>query len=524
MSAIILLFLGAVLTLFLGVGKKEKSIKPVAIITVLLAAGLAAYEWMARIIWGQAQLTFGPEKGIIKPQFVFEWLSWQYKPENMAMLSFDQFGLPFIILLCLITVFVLGLFKSESFKGADLIGLMLFSLCGAMLMSTYNNLVMLFLGIETLSIPLYVLAGSLKENKSSNEAAMKYFIMGAVSTAVFLLGCALIYGGTNGSMDIGALRMTLSSTPSMMAKIGVVILLAAMLFKIGAVPFHFWTPDVYEGSPTRPTAFMATVAKFAAVVALVRFLFMIAAGTFQSWIWFIAIFSVLSVLIGNMGALVQKSSKRILSYSSIAHVGYFLIGFLLVMTDESEFTLISKFFAIMLYGLAYAMGSLLLFFGVQVIEHHNQRAATLEDFKGLIYRNKWAGLSVIIGVMSLAGIPLTAGFAGKLKIFMAAWHADWWWVIVVALIGSAISIAYYFQFVRMVVTKPSEEEATNLSPISLSLGQQVFSVILVILVFLVGIYPNLIVKPYEYERSQMEAIQKKQMEKMHKSAAPTEKG
>lgn len=495
MSTLILLFIGAIAVLFIGVGKNEKTAKTATVITLILALVSLGIEWYGKIFFALNKLNAG---------WLKDWMTWQELPGNQLMLYIDHYvACPIIAILIIATLFIVALFKPEQFKGGDLMGLMLFSLCGGIMLASYASFVMMFLGIEVLSIPLYVLAGSLKNNRASNEAAMKYFIMGALSTAIFLLGLAFLYGSSKGALDIYSLRSTLGSSNPGLMKAGILIVLAALTFKMGGVPFHFWSPDVYEGSPSRSTAFMSTVAKIAAVVAFVRLTFLCISPSAGSWIMVVAIFSVLSVLLGNISAYRQSSAKRVLAYSSIAHVGYFLIGFLFfAQEDFTQFTIISSLKAIITYSFAYSMASLLVFYVIHKIETRLNRPVVVEDFKGLFASDKLLGLSLVVGLFSLAGIPLTAGFAGKLQLFSAGW-SQYWWVIIVALLGTAISIAYYFRFIKYAVSNEGIEKYV----FSFGKGEKLALIIAVLLILIVGIMPSVIHYPMEYFNAEYMKLQ-----------------
>lgn len=496
MSALIFIFLGALAVLFLGVGKLEKVVKPMAILTLLGGLALTGVEWYGKI-----------EKGLghLKSGLLFNWLNWTEIEGTRMMLDFDLFiSYSMVSIMIVACLFIVALFKSEQFKGGDLLGLMLFSLCGGIILASYTSFVMMFLGIEILSIPLYVLAGSLKHDKRSNEAAMKYFIMGALSTAIFLLGVAFLYGSSKGALDLPSLLTSFGKETPGLTKAGILIMLAAMLFKMGAVPFHYWSPDVYEGSPSRVTAFMSTVAKVAAFVAFFRLIYIGIGNVFSVWILLLAIFAALSILIGNIGAYAQKTAKRVLAYSSIAHVGYFLINYLMFSDTMTQISAFKGIGAAVAYSFAYAMGSLLVFFVIHQIEIAQKRSVLVTDFAGLFKRNRLLGIGLTIGLMSLAGIPLTAGFAGKLQVFTAGW-GKYWWVIIVGLIGSAISIAYYFRFIKYAVS--TDSESNEQAPISLSFGTKFWYILAIVLVILIGILPWILQLPLDYYMEQVMKMQ-----------------
>jgi NADH-quinone oxidoreductase subunit N len=419
MTSLLIIFVGAILVLFVGLNKKENTVMPLAIGVLILALAFIPFDWMAK-----------------------EPAEWQVKYVPAFMMAFDRSALAFMAILISGTCIILALFGNKQNIGSDQLGLILFSLCGAIIMTAFTNLVMLFLGIEALSIPLYVLAGARKKDIQSNEAAIKYFLMGAFSTALFLMGCAFIYGGTGG-IDLESIKNTISmvvhvaSTPALV-KIGLLLLLIGMSFKISAFPFHFWSPDVYQGSPNRATVFMATVAKIAAFAAFFR-LFNIAFSDLRNW-WgdTLAVISALTILVGNIGALRQTNFKRTMAYSSVAHAGYMLLGILAAPLDG--------FWGLLVYGVAYTASSVVLFYILNKVSEQDGNT-DFEAFNGFGKANKWLGLALIVALFSLAGIPITAGFAGKYTLFTAVF-GHYKWLIIVALVGSAISIAYYFRLLK----------------------------------------------------------------------------
>jgi NADH-quinone oxidoreductase subunit N len=248
MKSLLIIFIGAILVLFTGLGKKENRSSILAMGILLLALVFAV-------------LDFGG------------WAKWDFELKYVPqeMMFFNRISLAFVVILIMAAIFILGLFRQKETVGSDLIGLLMFSLCGGIIMTAFNHLVMLFIGMEALSIPLYVLAASKKSSLKSNEAAIKYFLMGAFSSAVFLLGCAFVYGATGGldmvSLYFAAEKLVHMGAVSSLLTIGVSLIMIGLCFKVSAVPFHFWSPDVYEGSPNRATVFMSTVVKIAAFAA-----------------------------------------------------------------------------------------------------------------------------------------------------------------------------------------------------------------------------------------------------------------
>jgi NADH-quinone oxidoreductase subunit N len=419
MTSLLILFLGAIVVLYYGINKPEGKSLLMTVILLLAALSSLVYDLLT-----------------VKNRNVLGWLT-EYVPENMLIWNFNSIA--FSIVLVLAFLLVLGLFSRNNYIGADLLGLMLFSVCGGMLMTSFSNLIMLFLGIECLSIPLYVLAGSKKSDLASNESAVKYFLMGAFSTAIFLMGCAFLYGGT-GSLELESISRATSMITHLGIKSnlifsGIILLMAGMLFKISAFPFHFWSPDVYDGSPNRTTVFMATVVKIAAFAAFYR-LFNEGLGDVKNW-WGVtlAVSAGATILFGNIAAIKQSSFKRMLAYSSVAHAGYMLMAILALPQNG--------FWALLVYLLAYTSSAVSVFYLLDRTSGENSNFS-FDNFNGLGKQSKWLSLILIVSMFSMAGIPMTAGFAGKYGLFSSI-ITSYPWLLYAALIGSAISIAYYFR-------------------------------------------------------------------------------
>jgi NADH-quinone oxidoreductase subunit N len=458
MKALIIIFIGAIVLLFAGLGKSERRLTPLVwlIFTLSLLINVLEYNgW--ELPWEQ------------------QWVS---------MLQFDKFSLAFNTLLILLGFMGSILFvPRKEDKGADVYALILFSLCGGLIMTSFNSFFMLFLGLEILSIPLYVLAGSRKEDLRSNEAALKYYLMGSFATGILLFGVAMVYG-TTGSFDIyeiglrytGAALLT-GLTP--MAKIGILMVLFGMLFKIAAAPFHFWAPDVYTGSPGRITAFMATVVKTAGIVAMFRIFSVSFTAAHEFWTPTLSVLAALTMVIGNLSALMQKSLKRMLAYSSVAHAGYLLLA---ILTHNSE---ASK--ALLLYMAGYGLAALVAFALIHKMksESGNEHA---ESLNGWARKYPLESFALLISMLSMTGIPGTAGFAGKYALFSAAF-TSYTWLIVVALVLSAVSVAYYFRAIIAMYFRDSEETT---APVQTALSVRVALVLCTLLNLGVGIAPLLI--------------------------------
>lgn len=340
---------------------------------------------------------------------------------------------------------------------SDKYALILFTLVGAFVMVSYNNLTMLFIGLEILSMSLYVLAGSKKNDLLSNEAAIKYFLMGSFATGFLLFGIALIYGVT-GSFHIDVIgeycRANANNMPNMFLA-AILLILVGMAFKASAAPFHFWAPDVYTGAPTLVTTYMVTVVKTAAVVSFMRLFYTSFGSVPYSWQVIVSIIAVLTMFIGNVTAVYQQKVKRLLAYSSVAHAGYLLVG-LVALSNLSNG-------AIFYYTLAYSVASILAFHILFVLADSKNNDIDINAFNGLVKRNPLMAFGMTVAMFSLAGIPPIAGFFGKYYIFSAAIEAGRYKLVLLAVIASLISIYFYFKIVIAVYFKTTNEKTIKLS-------------------------------------------------------------
>ena len=333
--------------------------------------------------------------------------------------------------------------------------LVLLSTLGAMLMGASADLLMLFLGLETLSIPLYVLATFTRRNPASQEAGLKYFLLGAFSSALFLYGIALLYGATGTTKLDGVLQglsSAMGTAPGLVLG-GLGLLLVGLAFKAAAVPFHTWAPDVYEGAPTSVTAFMAVAAKAGAFAAFLRVLAISTPALAEGWALVVGWLAVLTMALGNVVAVVQLNLKRLLAYSSIAHAGYLLIAVAVGQTGAlSEPASAGLLFYLLVYTLM-TLGA----FGVVIVAEGRGENLSLEDMKGLAWRYPWVGLAMALFMVSLAGLPPTAGFFAKFYVFRAAVEAGSWGVLlaIVGVIASVISVFYYLRVVYYLYLRPA---------------------------------------------------------------------
>lgn len=361
---------------------------------------------------------------------------------------------------------------------ADYFALVFFILSGITLSGSFNNLLMLFLAIEIISIPQYILAGVDKKNLKSNEASLKYFLMGSFTTGILLMGIALIYGAT-GTFNIREMGLGTGDL-SPLALCGIILLGFALAFKVSAAPFHFWTPDVYDGSPTVFTAFMATVVKAAGFIAFMRlFHVSFAGGNLSShWQLIIAIITAATLLIGNFTAVFQQSVKRMLAYSSIAQAGFML--FAIVAVNETAIQ------GIILYSVAYSVATIGIFAILLKLKDY-----TFEGYNGLARKHPLLALVNTIFLLSLAGIPLTAGFFAKYFVLSAVvQQGQLLWLVILAVLCAAVSAYYYFRVIIAMYFKTGDAETSE----PITTGFKSVLVIGAAVIILLGVFPNLVLQ------------------------------
>jgi NADH-quinone oxidoreductase subunit N len=359
-----------------------------------------------------------------------------------GMFIVDNFALffQFTILLSLILTILASIrfVGAAPYAGGEYYALILFTGVGMLFMVSGDNLISIYVALETMALASYVLAGYFKAERKSTEAALKYFVLGAFSSGVLLYGLSLVYGaaGQLGLPELGKLLQGAERTNLLI--LGILLLLAGLLFKIAAVPFHFWTPDVYEGAPTPVTAFFSVGPKLAAYAVLARVYYVAFPKFHADWGLIVALVSAATMIWGNVAALMQSNVKRMLAYSSIAHAGYALLG---VLGFRTSFGL----WGVLVYLLAYTFMNFGAFALVIFLESKGYAAESVSDFNGLARRNMTAAVVMLVFLLSLAGIPPTAGFIGKYYLFAAALKAGYPGLVVLGLLTSAVSLFYYFR-------------------------------------------------------------------------------
>ena len=381
----------------------------------------------------------------------------------------DNFGIFFKIIFVVaagLTVLISEQYmEREGCNHGELYPLVLFTTVGMMLMASGTDMMTIFIGLELMSISLYVLAGFNRDNVKSNEAGLKYFLLGSFSTGFLLYGMALVYGAT-GTTRIAQIAEAAAKmdSPDTMLLIGALLILTGFAFKIAAAPFHMWTPDVYEGAPTPITALMSAGPKAAGFAAFLR-VFLVAFPTMQAdWSELLWILAVLTMTIGNIIALRQDNIKRMLAYSSIAHAGYALVGF--VAANATGTT------GIMFYMLSYAFMNIGAFAIVILIGKQGEKNGNVQDFAGLGHKRPVLAAIMTLFLFSLAGMPPTAGFIGKFYLFSGAIQEGYVWLVVIGVLNSAASVYYYLRVMVFMYMKPADEEfdwVTVSAPIALAL-------------------------------------------------------
>ncbi|HEX6227100.1 MAG TPA: NADH-quinone oxidoreductase subunit N [Chryseolinea sp.] len=396
------------------------------------------------------------------------------------MLIFDRFSVVFSSLIITVAAAWFCIARSY-FVGdthqTDRTALVAFTVVGGIMMVSFHNMAILFLGIEILSIALYVLAGSNKESFFSNEAAFKYFIMGSFATGFLLMGIALVYGST-GSFDIAVISNHVASNRAALPGffyVGLFLLLIGISFKISVVPFHFWAPDVYAGSPTLITAFMSTVVKIAAVGAFYKIFAQCFLSVQASVSGTIMVIIILTLLVANITAVYQSNVKRMLAYSSVAQVGYILLG---LISDSAMFE-----GPLFYYLASYAATSLIAFAILERVES-TKGTSTLDAFAGLYSKNPFAAFCMSIALLSLAGIPPFAGFFAKYSVLSIAIGANHLEMVVIAIITSLIGVYYYFKPVMAMFTPNASVEVV------FNTGEKFIIGLLTLLVILMGLLPD----------------------------------
>ncbi|MGL2987133.1 NADH-quinone oxidoreductase subunit N [Flavobacterium sp. RSSA_27] len=398
------------------------------------------------------------------------------------MISVNNFSVTFSSLFIVLTLFLVALshnfYENHQTKLSDFIAIKIFLLSGAVAMVSFGNLAMFFLGIEVLSISLYILAASNRMNVKSNEAGMKYFLMGSFASGIILFGICLVYGAM-GSFDINEIsELSPSAELPIWFPIGIVLLTIGMLFKVAAVPFHFWAPDVYEGSPSMITATMSTLAKVVAMATLFKLLSALNADLNYNFQLVLVILSIASMTVGNIMALKQSNVKRMLAFSGISHAGFMIMTLLSIGTAAGS---------LLYYATAYSLAGIGAF-SVLLYVCKNQNNEDITNFHGLGKTNPLLAAVLTGSLLSMAGIPIFSGFFAKLALFNQTIEAGYLVVVIVAVINSIISVGYYFKLILAMYSKEPNQTRTG-TPIL------IYTVALFALVanIVLGLFPSIII-------------------------------
>ncbi len=402
------------------------------------------------------------------------------------MFVIDSFGiiLKIIILISsgLAILLAVDFLSAPDSKSGEYYFLVLSSVLGMMVVTGASNLIAVFLGIQLTSVPLYILAGFNRYDLKSNEAALKYFLLGILTAAVTLYGMSLVYGLT-GTLNLAAMadKLRTIDVNDPVLFVGMVFVVSGFTFKIAAVPFHFWAPDTYEGAPTSVTAFIASVPKIAGFAALVRLVFTAFPEFTLQWIWFFAIVATVTMITGNILAIPQTNIKRMLAFSGIAHVGYMLV----VLAVSNNAALSGLIFYLAAYS-AMNLGAFAIIIAVGRVSPENK----IDDFSGLGTRSPILAASMTILLLSMLGFPTTAGFMAKLLVFGAAVEKGLVWLALIGVFNTVISLYYYLGVVRQMYFVPAKIKAPLKTPILI--GSVIMSSVFVTM--FLGLYPELFIR------------------------------
>ena len=445
---------------------------------------------------------------------IWLWLAWPgARTAFNGMIVLDELRLSFTLIFVIVSVLTVLIaavwIDIEKLPAGEFHALLLFATCGMMLMASAGDLVIVFLGLEILSIATYVLAGFRRTDVRSNESSLKYFILGSFASAFLLYGIALIYGATMtetlpGTTNIAAIagRLNQSLYPPLLLA-GAAMLLVGFGFKIATAPFHVWTPDVYEGAPTPVTAFMAAGPKAAGFASFMRvFLYgfpiaTAAASTagyaHKSWLGALAIMAVLTMTVGNIVAIVQNNVKRMLAYSSIAHAGYALVGFVAAgaATDPEQRS--AALTSVAFYLLTYTVMNMGAFAIVTLIARGNDRHTEVEDYNGLGSLSPVLAFSLSLFMLSLLGMPVTAGFMGKLMVFSSALRQGYIWLVVIGVLNSAVSAYYYL---RLIIVMFFRERTAPWDAPRVPASVALALVITIVGVLYLGLFPGRVIRAF----------------------------
>ncbi|MEL0068222.1 MAG: NADH-quinone oxidoreductase subunit NuoN [Gammaproteobacteria bacterium] len=372
-----------------------------------------------------------------------------YIQDSMSILL----KLAIFIIAFIVTIYSRPYINERAILRGEYYMLVVFATLGALILVSAHSLLTIYLGLELMTLSTYAMVASHRDSSEASEAAMKYFVMGAVASAFMLFGMSLVYGGA-ATLEIGQIADAMVDSPSLLFGMGLVFMVSGIAFKLGAVPFHMWIPDVYQGAPTSVTAYIGSIPKVAAFGMVMRILVEALPSLEDNWMLMLIMLSVLSMALGNITAIVQSNIKRLLAYSAIAHIGYFLLGMIAGTADGYS--------ASMYYILVYALTTIAGFGMIIFMSRAGYECDTLDDFKGLWQRSPWYALMMLMTIMSMAGVPPFVGFWPKLEVIMAVINADKGlvWLAILAMVFSIIGAFVYLRIAKvMFFDKPESEEA-----------------------------------------------------------------
>ena len=410
----------------------------------------------------------------------------------VGLIQSDEFSFFFRLLIGMVAVLVVlaanSYLERENLPFAEFYALLLFATAGMGVLASARELLTAFIGLELSSISSYILAGFRRDSTKSSEASLKYFLLGSFATAFFLYGIALVYGAT-GTTNLG--RMDDADPNSNLLKLGLSLILIGIGFKVAAAPFQIWTPDVYEGAPTPVTALFSAGPKAAAFALLLRIFASVPAAT-HFWFWAFWVLAALTMFAGNLGALLQTNVKRLLAYSSIAHAGYILVAFAAVtfMANDLNGGATPAYAAVLFYLLSYALVKIGAFTIVSEIGGVGEKNLTLDDYAGLAQRQPVAAAALSLYLLSLLGLPVTAGFFGKFYIFKAAVNSHLIWLAVLMAINSVIGAYYYLRVIVVMYMRESSAEAMAAAPVRFPVAVNVVLAVTAIGTVYFGLFPN----------------------------------
>jgi NADH-quinone oxidoreductase subunit N len=409
-----------------------------------------------------------------------------------GLIQMDAFSVFFHLLIGLVAFLVMlasgSYLERENLDAAEFYALVFFATAGMGVLASAQELLTAFIGLEMSSISSYVLAGYRRDTLKSSESAMKYFLLGSFATAFFLYGIALVYGAT-GTTNLA--HMGSADSTSILLKLGLALILIGLGFKVAAAPFQIWTPDVYEGAPTPVTALFSAGPKAATFALLLRIFAMVPAAT-HFWFWAFWVLAVLTMFVGNLGALLQTNIKRLLAYSSIAHAGYILVAFAAVtfLAGSSDTGAAPAYAAVLFYLLSYALVKLGAFTIVSQLGGAGEKHLSLDDYAGLGRRQPVVAAALTLFLLSLLGLPVTAGFFGKFYVFKAAVSSHLIWLAVLMAVNSIIGAYYYFRLIVVMYMREPDAKAAPVAVIGFPLTVNVVLTVTALGTVYFGLFPN----------------------------------